>query len=86
MGCRFVGSNSGDVIIGIWLLFMHTLEAKHKTIKTIGFTTRYRDKDKIAINAVLNLAKDYKCQCEVPLCKTSDSDVSKKLCRMESGV
>jgi hypothetical protein len=44
----FVGSNSGDVI-GIWLLYAYPREAKHKTIKTIGFTTRYRDKDKIAL-------------------------------------
>jgi hypothetical protein len=38
---------------------------------------RYRAKDKIAINAVLNLAKIINAN-EMPLCKTSDSDVSKE--------
>lgn len=75
----FVGSNSGDVIIGIAVAVLCIpLEAKHKTIKTIGFTTRYRAKDKIAINAVLNLAKIINANVKCLYVKTSDSDVSKE--------
>jgi nucleotide-binding universal stress UspA family protein len=75
----FVGSNSGDVIIGIAVpVLCVPLEAKYKTIKTVGFTTRYRAKDKMAIQTVLNFAKNINAIVKCLYVKTSDSDVSKE--------
>ncbi|MEZ7499786.1 universal stress protein [Flavobacterium sp. Arc3] len=75
----FVGSNSGDVIIRIAVpVLCIPLEAKYKAIKTIGFTTRYRAKDKIAIKTVLSFAKNINADVKCLYVKTSDSDVSKE--------
>jgi nucleotide-binding universal stress UspA family protein len=75
----FVGSNSGDVIIGIAVpVLCVPLEAKNKIIKTVGFTTRYRDKDKIALERVLNFAQNINAIVKCLYVKTSDSDVSKE--------
>lgn len=73
----FVGSNSGNVIIGIAVpVLCVPLGAKYKPIKTIGFTTRYRDKDKKAISTVLDFAKLINASVKCLYVKTSDSDVS----------
>ncbi|TDE00998.1 universal stress protein [Flavobacterium hiemivividum] len=75
----FVGSNSGDVIIGITVpVLCVPLDSKYKTIKTIGFTTRYRAKDKQAIQTVVNLAKHLNAKLKCLYVKTSNSDVSKE--------
>jgi hypothetical protein len=60
--------------------------SKHKTIKTIGFTTRYRDKDKIAINAVLNLQKIINANVKCLYVKLVILMFQRNNCRMESGV
>jgi hypothetical protein len=52
-----------------------TLGAKYNPIKTIGFTTRYRDKDKNAINTILDFAKLINASVKCLYVK-SDSDVS----------
>jgi ABC-type xylose transport system substrate-binding protein len=49
---------------------------KYNPIKTIGFTTRYRDKDKNAINTILDFAKLINASVKCLYVKTSDSDVS----------
>jgi hypothetical protein len=73
----FVGSNSGDVIIEIAVpVLCVPLGAKYKPIKTIGFTTRYRDKDKKAISTVLDFARLINASVKCLYVKTSDSDVS----------
>jgi nucleotide-binding universal stress UspA family protein len=73
----FVGSNSGDVIIGIAVpVLCIPLGAKYNPIKTIGFTTRYRDKDKNAINTILDFAKLTNASVKCLYVKTNDSDVS----------
>ena len=73
----FVGSNSGDVIIGIAVpVLCVPLGAKYNPINTIGFTTRYRDKDKNAINTILDFAKLINASVKCLHVKTSDSDVS----------
>jgi nucleotide-binding universal stress UspA family protein len=73
----FVGSKSGDVIIRIAVpVLCIPLGAKYNPIKTIGFTTRYRDKDKNAINTVLDFAKLTNASVKCLYVKTSDSDVS----------
>jgi hypothetical protein len=46
------------------------LGAKYKPIKTIGFTTRYRDKD--AISTVLDFAKLINASVKCLYVKTSD--------------
>ncbi|NGY37586.1 universal stress protein [Flavobacterium sp. XN-5] len=75
----FIGSNSGEVIIGITVpVLCVPLDSKYKTIKTIGFTTRYRAKDKQAIHTVLNLAKHLNAKLKCLYVKTSNSDVSKE--------
>jgi ABC-type xylose transport system substrate-binding protein len=55
---------------------VYTLGAKYNPIKTIGFTTRYRDKDKNAINTILDFAKLINASVKCLYVKTSDSDVS----------
>lgn len=73
----FVGSNSGEVIIGITVpVLCVPLDSKYKTIKTIGFTTRYRAKGKLAIQTVVNLAKHLNAKLKCMYVKTSNSDVS----------
>lgn len=74
----FVGSNAGSTIIGIDVpMLCVPLEAKFKKIETIGFTTRFRPKDKKALKAVLAIAKKTNAKVKCLYVKTSDSDVSK---------
>lgn len=76
----FVGSNSGDVILGIAVpVLCVPLEAKYKSIKTVGFTTRYREKDKIALHTVLSFATNINAIVKCLYVKTSNSDVSKEI-------
>jgi nucleotide-binding universal stress UspA family protein len=75
----FVGSNSGSVIIGTDVpMLCVPVEAKYKKIETIGFTTRFRPKDKKALETVLEIAKKTKAKVKCLYVKTSDSDVSKE--------
>ncbi|TDE00299.1 universal stress protein [Flavobacterium sandaracinum] len=74
----FVGSNTGSVITGIETpMLCIPIEAKFKKIEIIGFTTRFRPKDKKALNMVLDIAKKTKAKVKCLYVKTSDSDVSK---------
>jgi nucleotide-binding universal stress UspA family protein len=76
----FVGSNSGSVITGINVPMLSVpLEAKFNPIKTIGFTTRFRPKDKKALKTVLKIAKKTNAKVNCLYVKTSNSDVSKEL-------
>lgn len=74
----FVGSNAGSVIIGIDVpMLCVPLEAKYKKMETIGFTTRFRPKDKTALKLVLEIAKKTKAKVKCLYVKTSTSDVTK---------
>ncbi len=74
----FVGSNAGSVIIGIDVpMLCVPLEAKYKKMETIGFTTRFRPKDKTALRLVLEIAKKTKAKVKCLYVKTSSSDVTK---------
>jgi hypothetical protein len=75
LGCRFVGSNSRNVIIGIAVPVLCALGAKYKPIKTIGFTTQYRDKDKSLMHG-FRLWELINASVKCLYVKTSDSDVS----------
>jgi len=73
----FAGSNSGSVIIRIEVpMLCVPLAAKYRPIKNIGFTTRFRDKDKQPLAEVLKIAKKINATVKCLYVKTSTSDVS----------
>lgn len=73
----FMGTNAGSVIstINVPVLCI-PLEAKFKKIETIGFTTRFRVKDKKALKDVLKIAKKIEANVKCLYVKTDNSDVS----------
>lgn len=73
----FLGTNTGSVIgtIDVPVLCV-PLEAKFEKIASIGFTTRYRPKDKKALKDVLNIAKKTNATVKCLYVKTANSDVS----------
>jgi nucleotide-binding universal stress UspA family protein len=72
----FIGSNTSSVISGVEVpVLCVPLEAKFKKIKTIGFTTRYREKDKIELRKVLQIAKKTNAKVKSLYVRTSNSDV-----------
>lgn len=75
----FVGTNAGAVITGIEVpMLCIPIEAKFKKIEIIGFTTRFRTKDKRALKMVLDIARKTKAIVKCLYVKTGDSDVSKE--------
>ncbi|RZJ55701.1 MAG: universal stress protein [Flavobacterium sp.] len=73
----FLGSNTSSVISGVDVPVMCVpIDAKFKKIKTIGFTTRYREKDKKELKKVLKIAKKTDAKVKSLYVKTSNSDVS----------
>jgi len=73
----FLGTNTGSVISAIDVPVMSVpLEAKFKKVETIGFTTRYRAKDKKALKDVINIAKKMGAKVKSLYVKTNNSDVS----------
>lgn len=72
----FAGSNSGAVVLGLHVpMLCIPEEVKFKKIYTIGFTTRFRAKDKKALFSILEIAKKIKAQIKCLYIKTNDSDV-----------
>jgi nucleotide-binding universal stress UspA family protein len=72
----FTGSNTSSVISGVDVPVLCVPEgAKFKKIKTIGFTTRYREKDKKELKKVLKIAKKTDAKVRSLYVKTSNSDV-----------
>jgi nucleotide-binding universal stress UspA family protein len=73
----FAGSNSGSVIIGIEVpMLCVPLAAKYRPIKNIGFTTRYRNKDKKPLDSLLEISKKLNAKIKCLYVKSSTSDVS----------
>jgi nucleotide-binding universal stress UspA family protein len=73
----FMGTNTGSVISAVEVPVLSVpFEAKFKKIETIGFTTRYRAKDKKALRDVLIIAKKTNARVKCIYVKTSESDVS----------
>ena len=73
----FMGTNTGAVLTAVDVPVLSVpLEAKYKKIETIGFTTRYRTKDKKALKDVLEIAKKMDASVRSLYVKTSNSDVS----------
>jgi nucleotide-binding universal stress UspA family protein len=76
----FVGTNTGTVLADIEVpTFCIPAQAKFKKIETIGFTTRFREKDKNPLKNILKIAKKAKAVVKCLYVKTSESDVSKEL-------
>jgi len=72
----FLGTNTGSVISAIDVPVLSVpFEAKFKEVETIGFTTRYRDKDKNALKDVLKIAKKMNAKVRTLYVKTNNSDV-----------
>jgi nucleotide-binding universal stress UspA family protein len=73
----FLGSNTSSVISGVDVpVLCVPIDATFKKIKTIGFTTRYREKDKYELRKVLKIAQKTNAKVKSLYVKTSDSDVS----------
>lgn len=73
----FTGSNTNSVIseVNVPVLCI-PIEAKFKKIKTIGFTTRYREKDKDLLKKVLKIAKKTNAKVKSLYVKTTNTDVT----------
>ncbi len=75
----FSGTNTGYVLSDIDVpLLSIPEEAKFKKIEHIGFTTRFRPKDKKALKNVLKIAKLAEADVKCLYVKTSKSDVPKE--------
>ncbi|MWB92744.1 universal stress protein [Flavobacterium sp. GA093] len=73
----FLGSNTSSVISGVEVpVLCVPLDAKFRKIKTIGFTTRYREKDKNELRKVLKIAAKTNAKVRSLYVKTTSSDVS----------
>jgi len=73
----FLGSNTSSVIAGVDVpVLCVPADAKFKKIKIIGFTTRYREKDKKELKKVLKIAQKTNAKVKSLYVKTSNSDVS----------
>ncbi|MBU2060396.1 MAG: universal stress protein [Bacteroidetes bacterium] len=75
-----LGSNTANVLdeIDIPILSVPS-QAVYRKVKTIGFTTRFRPKDKKALKKVLKLAKLYHAVVKCLYVKTANSDVDTNL-------
>ncbi|TDD73863.1 universal stress protein [Flavobacterium caseinilyticum] len=74
----FMGTNTESAISRIDVpMLCIPIEAKFKKIEIIGFTTRFRPKDKKALKMVLEIAKKTNAKVKCLYVKTNESDVSK---------
>jgi nucleotide-binding universal stress UspA family protein len=72
----FVGSNTGAVLSAVSVPVLSVpITAIYQKIKNIGFTTKFRDKDKKALELVCSIAKKTKSQIKCLYVKTRHSDV-----------
>ena len=79
----FLGTNTGNVLTAVDVPVLSVpLEAKFKKIKTIGFTTRFREKDKKALKDVLKIAKKTDAKVRCLYVKTKNSDVPEASIRL----
>ncbi len=75
----FLGTRTTAVISDVDIPVLSIpAEAKFKTIKNIGFTTRFRPKDKPALKNVVEIAKKMNAKVKCLYVKTDASDVSKE--------
>ncbi|UFH35054.1 universal stress protein [Flavobacterium acetivorans] len=75
----FMGTNTGAALMDVKIpLLCVPMEAQFKKIHTIGFTTRFRPKDKKALKKVLEIAKMAQADLKCLYVKTGKSDVDKE--------
>jgi len=75
----FIGSNTGSVVSAVDVPVLSIpVEAQFTKIKTIGFTTRFREKDKAPLRQVLKIAKKANATVKCLYVKTSKSDISEE--------
>ncbi|WP_348822186.1 universal stress protein [Flavobacterium aestuarii] len=75
----FIGSNTGAVVNAVNVpVLTIPLDTEYTPIKTIGFTTRFRDKDKGALRQVLKIAKKSSAVVKCLYVKTEKSDVAEE--------
>lgn len=73
----FTGSNTNSVISEVKVpVLCVPIDARYKKVKIIGFTTRYREKDKAVLRRILKIAKKTDAKVKSLYVKTSNSDVS----------
>ncbi|PTT05038.1 universal stress protein UspA, partial [Flavobacterium sp. HMWF030] len=73
----FTGSNTSSVISEVKVpILCVPANAKYKKIKIIGFTTRYREKDKAELRKVIEIAKKTDAKVKSLYVRTSNTDVS----------
>ena len=73
----FTGSNTNSVISEVKVpVLCVPIDAKFKKIKTIGFTTKYREKDKAELRKVLKIAKKTDAKVKSLYVRSSSTDVS----------
>ncbi len=71
----FLGTNTGEVITSIGVPVLSVpLEAKFTKIETIGFTTRFREKDREALKQVIAIAKKTNAKVKCLYVNTKESD------------
>jgi nucleotide-binding universal stress UspA family protein len=75
----FSGTNTGNVLSDLDVpILCIPIEAKYKKTEIIGFTTRFRPKDKKALKQIVKLAKMAGAEVKCLYVKTSKSDVDKE--------
>jgi nucleotide-binding universal stress UspA family protein len=73
----FMGTNASSIITDAGIpVYCVPSDAPFQEIDTIGFTTRFRPKDKKALQTVLQLAHKAKAKVKCLYVKTSNSDIS----------
>jgi nucleotide-binding universal stress UspA family protein len=72
----FVGTNTVNVLDEIKIPLLSVPSgAVYNKVKNIGFTTRFRNKDKFALRKVIQIANYYKATVQCLYVKTNESDV-----------
>lgn len=71
----FLGTNTGEAIVNLSVPVLSVpKDCKYTKIETIGFTTRYREKDKEALKQVLKIAKSAGAKVKCLYVKTKITD------------
>jgi len=74
---KLLGTNTGEAIKSLSIpIFCIPVGAKYSKINTIGFTTRFREKDKVALQNVVKIAKAAKAVVKCLYVETNESDNS----------
>lgn len=74
---KLLGTNTGEAITSLEVpVFCIPEGSKYSKIDTIGFTTRFREKDKVALQNVLKIAKAAHAKVKCLYVETKDTDNS----------